>query len=173
MRIDLTKTNGSSPPVEPVLTPARSRIQAWFDGAYEPHRGGHAGWGSVVEVSGKVVFSKGGYIGSGPEMSNNVAEYCGCIAVLEQIRTYCSDATVFGDSALVVNQLTCQYRANGGLYLPYFRRADAILDTIGRDRVRFEWIPGASNLRADRLSHQALALLRIKPSKTPKNWTTG
>lgn len=140
-------------------------IRAWFDGACEPQNpGGHATWGAVVEVNNKVVFEKFGYVGSGRDMSNNVAEYGGCLAVLEEIKKYGGDATVFGDSDLVINQLRGRYRAKGGLYLPYFHKANTVLEAIGRGRVRFEWIPAEQNKRADDLSRQALAELGITPA---------
>jgi ribonuclease HI len=167
--IDLTKTNGSSPPMDQVFTPARNRIRAWFDGACEPtNPGGHATWGAIVEVNGKVVFSEAGYVGSGPMMSNNVAEYSGCIAVLREIRKHGGDVTVFGDSELVIKQLNGQYRAKRGLYLAYFHEAIAILESIGRERVKFEWIAGKNNIRADQLSRRALAARGIRLGKRNK-----
>jgi ribonuclease HI len=169
MIVDLAKTTGSSPPVDPVCPPSANRIRAWFDGACEPKNpGGHAAWGAIVEVNGEVVLSEAGYVGSGPMMSNNVAEYCACIAVLQEIRKHGGDVTVFGDSELVIKQLNGQYRAKRGLYLPYFHEAIAILETIGRERVKFEWIAGKKNIRADRLSHQALAARGISSAKHKK-----
>jgi ribonuclease HI len=153
--------------------PEVTRIRAWFDGACEPQNpGGHASWGAVVEIDGQVIFSKHGYVGMGPAMSSNVAEYCGCIAVLEEIRKHDGDAIIFGDSKLVINQMSGRWGVrNGGLYLPYFRQASAILDLIGRNRAKFRWIPREQNGRADDLSKQALLERDIVPAQR-KKWST-
>ena len=59
-------------------------ITVYFDGACDPNPGGHAGWGAVITIDGK---SEGlfGYVGFGPTMSNNVAEYAGLIGALEEL----------------------------------------------------------------------------------------
>jgi ribonuclease HI len=148
MTIDLAKTNGSSPPTRKP-TVSRFRIQAWFDGACEPFNpGGQASWGAIVKVRGQTVC--------GPTMSNNVAEHSGCIAALAEVANHQGHAIIFGDSRLVIEQLNGNSRAKEGLYVPYYGRAKAIVQAIGPERVRFHWISGEQNRRADDLSRRAL-----------------
>jgi ribonuclease HI len=156
MTIDLSRTNGSSPPTsKPTVGPFR--IQAWFDGACEPSNpGGHASWGAIVEVHSETVFEQHGYVGFGPTMSNNVAEYSGCIAALAEIANHQGDAIIFGDSKLVIEQLNGNWRTKKGLYFPYYERAKTLLEAIRRERIHFQWIPREENTRADVLSRRAL-----------------
>jgi probable phosphoglycerate mutase len=109
----------------------------------------------LVEVDGAVVFEKHGYVGYGRGMTNHVAEYCGCIAVLEEIAKHEGDAIVLGDSAMVINQMKGQWNATKGDYLPYYEQAKAHLGVIGEGRVSFQFIPRAENARADALSNKA------------------
>jgi ribonuclease HI len=133
-----------------------ARIDAWFDGCCEPHNpGGHAAYGALVKVDGEIVFSEGRYIGSGSEISNNVAEYQGVIAVLEQITGLHGQAVVRGDSQLVINQLKRKWKARKGLYLPSYEKAIVLADSL-RSRVRFEWIPREQNNECDQLSKKPL-----------------
>jgi ribonuclease HI len=156
MTIDLAKTNGSSPPTsEPTVSPFP--IQAWFDGACEPSNpGGHASWGAIVKVHGQTVFENHGYVGFGLTMSNNVAEYSGCIAALAEVANHQGQAIIFGDSKLVIEQLNGNWRAKEGLYFPYYEHAKTLLEAIRRERIRFQWIPREENTRADVLSRRAL-----------------
>jgi ribonuclease HI len=190
MKVDLNKTNGTSPPVdsqsedasysnrmirkfhppdEPITsTSDQIRIRAWFDGACEPtNPNGHATWGAVVEVDGHIVLEESGYVGFGHGMTNNVAEYCGCVAVLREITKHEGNAMVFGDSKLVIEQMRGSYRVKSGPYIPYFAQAKAILESIGTHRVEFQWIPRSENTKADGLSHLPLLKRGIRtPNRT-------
>src|SRR5574341_828680 len=62
-------------------------IEAYFDGVCEPRNpGGHAAYGALIKVHGQVFWQEGKYIGVGPHMTNNIAEYSGAIAVLEALQ---------------------------------------------------------------------------------------
>jgi ribonuclease HI len=115
-----------------------------------------------------VVLEKHGYVGHGPGMTNNVAEYCGCSAVPEEIAKHEGDAIVSGDSELVINQMKDTKRAKKGAYLPYFQQARTRLEFVGRDRVKFQWIPREQNQRADSLSKRALSDRGIQPFRRKK-----
>jgi len=146
--------------------PRTHQIRAWFDGACEPKNpGGHAAWGTVVEVDGAVVLEKLGYVGYGPGMTSNVAEYCGCIAVLEQIAEHKGDAIVFSDSQMVINQMRGDWKVKKGAYVPYFKQAKTLLETVGADRVELQWIPRDQNRRADTLSRKALTEIELAPCR--------
>jgi len=62
-------------------------IEAWFDGACEPtNPGGHTACASLVRIDGQIVHQSARYIGFGPMMSNNVAEYCSVIDAILQVK---------------------------------------------------------------------------------------
>src|SRR5688572_10031413 len=110
-------------------TPSRSdspsRITIYFDGACDPNPGGHAGWGAVLEIDGRTE-SLNGYVGFGPAMSNNVAEYAGVIGALEEVaRRGLASATihVFGDSNLVIQQMSGRWKPGKGLYASHCLKA--------------------------------------------------
>jgi len=133
-----------------------TRIEAWFDGACEPvNPGGYAGAGALMKIDGEIVWTFAKIVGSGPTMSNNVAEYAACNEVLSRVATVDGIAQIFGDSKLVVMQLLGHWKVRGGLYLPYYQQARESFSRV-RDRVSLEWIPREENSEADELSKLAL-----------------
>lgn len=141
------------------------KLVAYCDGACEPFNpGGTATWGyALIAESGATVASGYGIVGSGPKMSNNVAEYSAVLKALEEIleKHLLSKGDVlwmYGDSKLWVCQLSGEWRVLGGLYLPIYRQVKAKVKLL-RQRgvsVQFKWIPREQNEIADRLSKQAL-----------------
>ncbi|MCK4388080.1 MAG: ribonuclease HI family protein [Dehalococcoidia bacterium] len=147
------------------------KLQVWIDGACEPvNPGGIASYGVVVKSEGVTVFADSAIVGSGPGMSNNVAEYSGLIAFLEWYIEHAdnSKATVHSDSSLLINQMTGYWRARRGLYLSYYKRALEIIHQNNlRDRIEYRWVPRERNQEADKLSKDALFTAGITPSLTP------
>jgi len=154
-------------------------IEAWFDGCCEPKNpGGHAAWGAVVHVDGQSVYRGAGYCGVGPKMSNNVAEYSGFVAALTRAVEVPGRHGIHikGDSRLVICHLSQKaarrlgysgtWRVNGGLYLPFYKQAKALMDKAG-SRVTLEWIPRDENDLCDVLSKKVLldmgVVFRIQP----------
>lgn len=104
--------------------PHEVRVQAWFDGSCWPNPGGHTGYGAVVKRDGQIIFSAVEYLGQGAQLSNNVAEYAGIIAVFRYlVQERIEWADVYGDSQMVIKQLQGTIKAKHGLYLPYYREA--------------------------------------------------
>jgi len=141
-------------------------LEVWIDGACEPvNPGGTATYGLVIKQKHDTLLRQGQAIGSGKEMSNNVAEYSGLIALLvwykAEKRT--DSVQIYSDSDLLVKQMTGLYRAKKGkkrgLYYPYYEQAVALINEIGRSRLHFEWIPREENTEADELSKEALSSL--------------
>ena len=131
-------------------------IEAWFDGCTEPiNPGGHAAFGVLVKVNGKIVTAYGQYVGNGPQISNNVAEYAGVASALKEVSKYEDETIIRGDSMLVINQLGGSWKVRGGLYQPFYEAALKLLIPI-RDRVEFEWIPREENEECDELSKRVL-----------------
>jgi hypothetical protein len=95
-------------------------ILAWFDGACEPvNPGGTASFGVVIkDKDGSVLLRESGLVGSGKDMSNNVAEYAGVLHILKYLSSRPPGrVTIYGDSNLVINQLNDRWHVRKGLYL--------------------------------------------------------
>lgn len=158
-----------------------SLIEAWFDGCCEPKNpGGHASYGALIKLDGVKLWEEGQYVGNGAAMSNNVAEYAGCVAclqhVLDMLEGYPDEAKLVkhvhirGDSKLVINQLQKKWRVNGGLYFPYYKQAKRLLESLSRIvHVTFTWIPRDENSECDVLSkgrlHERGIKFKIQPEK--------
>jgi ribonuclease HI len=148
-------------------------IEVWYDGCCEPvNPGGNAGFGALIKLDGVTVWQTSGYVGSGPQMSNNVAEYSGMIGVLtELIRMGYQHERVLvrGDNMMTIQQMAGHWRAKCGLYLPYFHRCKELVKKFSK--IRFQWIPREQNGEADELSKAALhergVKFRIQPQEDP------
>ena len=124
--------------------------RAWFDGAARGNPG-EAGFGLVVEADG-TVEEHAGYLG---RTTNNVAEYSGLLAALTWARRAgVEELALFGDSELVLKQLSGAYKVKAPHLLPMFLRALALRREI--PRVRIQHVPRAENKRADLLSNRAI-----------------
>lgn len=136
----------------------RPTVRAWFDGLCEPvNPGGHGACGVIVECDGERVHEAARFLGSSDDdetMTNNVAEYTAVITALEYIATEYpdADATLFGDSQLIIRQLTGQYAVRSARLRPLWQRARSLLDDLD---VTLEWIPREENEQADALSREA------------------
>ena len=137
-------------------------LTAYFDGACEPvNPGGTAAYGAAIMRDGAVIWSCSRLFrpreGHEYETSNNVAEYSGFIAVLEELARrgwYEEAVTVYGDSMMVVRQMEGDWRIIQGHYVPLARKAKRLLRRF--PRVRLEWIPREQNGIADELSKREL-----------------
>lgn len=137
-------------------------IEAWFDGCTEPvNPGGHGAWGALVKIDGETVFAKGGYVGHGKHVSNNVSEYSAFIAVAEECLKHSGVVIIRGDSKLVVMQLQGRWRVNGGLYMPFYKQAKFLWDKL-KDRAQLVWVPRKDNEICDVLSKKVLKDMGIK-----------
>lgn len=134
-------------------------LVGFFDGACEPiNPGGTASFGAVLMDNGDEIWKDHGIIGTGPLMSNNVAEYRAVAVLLEYVKTFETIrgeiVTVCGDSQLVIKQLSGQWKAKCGLYLDEYKRACVAMQELvdAGVRVRLRWVPREENQRADDLS---------------------
>lgn len=133
-------------------------IKAYFDGCCEPNRdGGKMGYGGIIYRHEEVIHTISyPFVSANGEASNNIAEYCGVIAVfrfliaheLTQEETY-----IFGDSKMVIEQLKGNWAMNNGKYLPYAERAVQLLLDF-KQSPHLEWIPKERNGEADALSRK-------------------
>jgi len=96
--------------------------QAYIDGSCSPVNPGGTAVAKFLVKSpeGKTFHSESNIIGTGPRMSNNVAEYCALIALLDWLKLYGPDKVlflvIFSDSNLVVNQINGDFKIKNGLY---------------------------------------------------------
>ena len=117
---------------------------------------GPAAFGAVVRdgTSGHVIIEVAGFIGTA---TNNVAEYRGTIAGLEQARALDPTAVVEVrlDSKLVVEQMSGRWK----IAHPDMRAlALRARDILPAGQVSYAWVPRAANATADALVNEMLDL---------------
>lgn len=143
------------------------KVECWFDGAAWPNPGGRGGFGALMKVDGRLTWSAYGYIGKGPQISNNVAEYAGCIEVMRQlVQLQISEAIIYGDSEMVIRQMSGRGRKfnKSALYYPYYLVARDYRPKL--PNIQFQWIPREQNEKADELSNRGLNDKVIHPVLT-------
>ncbi len=134
-------------------------IKAYFDGACEPNTPtGRMAYGAVIyQHEEKIHEISYQYKPKDGISSNNVAEYCGAIAVMRYLldaKLHYSENYIFGDSKLVIEQLKGSWTANKGAYLPYYKIAISLACQF--TDTHFEWIARERNTEADALSRRCL-----------------
>lgn len=134
-------------------------LKLFFDGAVQPFNpGGHGGYGLYVEQDGQPVYSGAAYMGRWPTLSNNCAEYAGCIAALRfLIKNQIHEATVYGDANIVINQMAGRWGVKEGAYAPYAQ--EALTLRLKLPQVTYIWIPREQNTIADGLSKQSVTMM--------------
>jgi ribonuclease HI len=132
-------------------------MRGYFDGSCGPRNpGGTAKFGWALVNEKKEVFSQAnGFIGSGPGMTNNVAEYVGLLRLLQFIKENgLSGVDIYGDSKLVVMMVSGVW----GKRAPH-KHAPHLRDYLYKCRALLaetacvlRWIPREQNTLADDLS---------------------
>jgi ribonuclease H / adenosylcobalamin/alpha-ribazole phosphatase len=115
---------------------------------------GPAGYGSVVWTADRetVLAESKQAIG---HTTNNVAEYRGLIAGLEEAaKLGATDIDVRMDSKLVVEQMSGRWQVKHPDLKAFFNQAMALASRF--DRISYTWIPRAENSHADRLANEAM-----------------
>ena len=133
---------------------------------------GPAGYGTVVWSAdhGAVLAEGKQSIG---RATNNVAEYRGLIAGLEEAsKLGATDVDVSMDSKLVVEQMSGRWKVKHPDLAPLYQQATALSTRF--EHITYTWIPRAKNSHADRLANEAMdAAAEIDtPADTPKESTT-
>jgi ribonuclease HI/broad specificity phosphatase PhoE len=115
---------------------------------------GPAGYGSVVWSAdhGAVLAESKQSIG---HATNNVAEYRGLIAGLEEAaKIGATDVSVRMDSKLVVEQMSGRWKVKHPDIATLHQQAAALSARF--DHITYAWIPRAENSHADRLANEAM-----------------
>ena len=123
----------------------------YFDGASRGNPGEAGAGALLMDDNGNTLWETARYLG---RKTNNETEYNAAILLLKAARERgAKELKVYGDSKLVVCQLSKQWKIN----LPHLRElakeAWAVSDGI---KVSYEWVPRAKNKRADELSNEAI-----------------
>jgi ribonuclease HI len=145
----------------------------YFDGSCEPNKpGGTAAYGAVIVQDGQHIWecSELFYPEQGKEdqTSNNLAEYCGLLAILGHlllIGAQHESIMVYGDSSLVIQQMFGHWKIKAGVYVPYAHKAQELCRAFSN--IGGQWIPRKQNSVADGLSKAPLLkagiVFRLQP----------
>ncbi|SBS77916.1 conserved hypothetical protein [uncultured Mycobacterium sp.] len=128
---------------------------------------GPAGYGCVVWSADhqNVLAEHGTAIGI---TTNNVAEYRGLIAGLEEARRLgANEVGVSMDSKLVIEQMAGRWKVKHPAMAELHQQARALASTF--DSVTYEWIPRERNAYADRLANEAMDAEAV--AVPPAVWT--
>ena len=128
----------------------------YFDGCSKGNPGpSGAGYVIMNDEDGKELYFGMDFLG---HTTNNVAEYKALIFGLKDAqRNNIVRLHVKGDSKLIINQVSLQWRCKADHLKPLLRECLQLIKQIGR--VTFEHIPRNENKRADTLCN--LALLEV------------
>ena len=134
-------------------------IKLWFDGACEPNPNGKVGYGYIVQENNKLIREYGNrYLAGQKPTSNNMAEYISLIAGLRWLisnKRNNQNIECFGDSALVINQMTKGLRIESdGIYAHWGQLCIDLLPYFSA--IKFIWIPKLENIEADKLSRRSI-----------------
>lgn len=115
---------------------------------------GPAGYGAVVHTEDRATVLAESKQAIG-RATNNVAEYRGLIAGLEDaMRLGASEADVFMDSKLVVEQMSGRWKVKHPDLIELHAQARKLAARF--DRIGYTWIPREQNKHADRLANEAM-----------------
>ena len=132
-------------------------IEVYIDGLCEPRNpGGTAAYGFVVFRDGGKLHEEGKVVGSGPAMSNNVAEYSAVAASMRWLighRLTRGEIVFKTDSQLVAHQMPGFWSVRGGLYVDKYAEAQYLAREFSD--AEFMWVPREQNFVADELSRKA------------------
>jgi ribonuclease HI len=131
----------------------------YFDGCHNP-RG--TSYGALLYASSRPVWQVGARLEAGRgSLTNNVAEYCGFLALLHELLArglQDEGILVCGDSQLVIDQQFDGRTIVQGAYVPYAQQARQLCQQF--PHLTGAWIPRDANAVADAL---AQAILQVPP----------
>ncbi len=133
---------------------------------------GPAGYGAVVWTADRSIALAESKQAIG-RATNNVAEYRGLIAGLEEAaKLNATEVAVSMDSKLVVEQMSGRWRVKHPDLAELNASARALASRF--ERVSYSWVPRAENSHADRLANEAMdaAAAAEKPAQEDNSTTT-
>ncbi len=91
------------------------KARGYFDGSNDPKQVKPASWGYVLEIEGREPIEGQGLCKPQYPQTNNTAEYSGlCHLINRALTEGVTELEVFGDSQLVIYQVTGKYKVNRG-----------------------------------------------------------
>lgn len=138
-----------------------AHYRLFFDGSCGPKNpGGTAAYGFALFKDGEesAVHTGSGVIGTGPGMSNNVAEFSALyegLAAFAELENSRAVISVFGDSNLVIRVMCGHWKAKADkLYYSYYKLAEGIVKNLRSKGhvITFDWVPRELNQVCDDLS---------------------
>jgi ribonuclease HI len=125
----------------------------WFDGGTFPLNPGHAGSGAVLQIEGEEEARFSEYLGD--SQTNNRAEYGGLLLGLKKaLELGVTHLKIYGDSQLVIYQMTGEYACRNAGLIPLWREAQTLSKQFSS--CTFHWIPREQNQKADRAATEAI-----------------
>lgn len=126
-------------------------MRGYFDGASRGNPGEAGAGALLVNDGGETVWEASRYLG---KKTNNEAEYSALLLLLNAAAERgVKRLKVYGDSKLVVSQVSRQWKIN----LPHLRvLAQEAWKLMEGMNVELEWIPRERNKQADALSNEAI-----------------
>jgi ribonuclease HI len=125
-------------------------MEGYFDGASRGNPG-DAGAGCLLIDGGEVIWEKAVYLG---KKTNNEAEYNALINLMKEIkRRGIKKARIYGDSKLVISQISRKWKINLPHLRELAREAWSLAESID---IVYEWVPREKNKRADELSNEGI-----------------
>ena len=166
--------------------PGGGTYSAFFDGGAQPVGGSKlatkkmGGAGAIIydDQTGAVVWSGGHYLpagmGTGINVTNNAAEHSGLLWVLKQLQFLNpSKVSIWGDSALVINQVLGNNQTIAPNLRPYAQESMRLLASLrsklGKDKAKLSHFKRANNGAADDLASLAMHLQRDFSQWFPKS----
>jgi ribonuclease HI len=134
-------------------------IEVYFDGLCQPiNPGGISCYAFIVKSEGRTIYSDYGVAGEpfSENSSNNVAEYTALVKALQWLLENNLGSTkveIKGDSQLIVNQLTGDYKVKAKRIISLYKQV-LLLKSKFQD-VQIKWVPREKNREADRLTNKA------------------
>ena len=125
----------------------------YFDGASRSNPG-PASYGGVIYENGVERYTYKKYIGT---TTNNVAEYKALLnGLLLAKEKGITRLEVYGDSKLVIEQITGNWKVKSRLLIPIHREICAFLINNPFEQITFQHVYRNNNKRADELANEAL-----------------
>jgi ribonuclease HI len=140
---------------------AHTSYRLFFDGSCGPKNpGGTAAYGFALFADGEEPIKTGtGIIGTGPGMTNNLAEFS---ALYEGLACFCATTmrypatiNVLGDSKLVIQVMNKHWKPKPeAAYWSAYKLCDGIVREMRSTGIilSFDWIPRELNTQCDKLS---------------------
>lgn len=128
--------------------------KVYFDGASRSNPGPASYGVTLIDPNGKEIDTDKQFIGNA---TNNVAEYMGAIAAVNiAIKHDIKKIIIFGDSNLVIKQITNEWKVKSDNLKQHFNNLKNVISKQTWEHIEFKHVYRKHNKRADQLANEAL-----------------